>query len=426
MSETVIDLYSRATGIDIHQSTAVASAIIPIGDGSQCEFVRAEFDTFTEQGLKALGAFLVPLGVEIVLMESTGVYWMSAHDALVAAGLSVAIANAREIKGMKGRKTDKNDADWLARIAKQGSFHPSYVPKRESRALRSLSRHATKLRFMLSAEKNRLGKLFSAAGYRLNTVFTDMYGTGGMICVRGVLNGEKPEDLLGKLPPLSRYKHSREEMLLALGGKFEEADLFTARHVLEHIDYLAGELSVFAEELTRIVKEKDERKFELLQTIPGIDALAAGIILSEVGGGALEAFDSAEALCSWAGLSPSQNESAGKKKPAKTRKGNKSLRRIACECAQAGVKASGTTFKSKFQYFLQRGKGYKKSIMAMGRKLMTYVYYVLKNDRPYIDPKIDYQKKHVERNFQRFVAQLRQCMQKYDIRIVNKETGEVV
>ena len=79
-----------------------------------------------------------------------------------------------------------------------------------------------------------------------------------------------------------------------------------------------------------------------------------------------------------------------------------------------------------FQNFLQRGKGYKKSIMAMGRKLMTYVYYVLKNDLPYIDPKIDYQKKHVERNFQRFVAQLRQCMQKYDIKIVNKETGEVI
>ena len=115
MSETVIDLYSRAAGIDIHQSTAVASAIIPIENGSQCEFVRGEFDTFTEQGLKELGAFLVPLGVEIVLMESTGVYWMSAHDALVAAGLNVAIANAREIKGMKGRKTDKNDADWLAR-----------------------------------------------------------------------------------------------------------------------------------------------------------------------------------------------------------------------------------------------------------------------------------------------------------------------
>ena len=161
MAETVIDLYSRAAGIDIHQSLAVVSAIIPIGDGTQCKFVRGEFDTFTEQGLKALVAFLLPLGVEAVLMESTGVYWMSPYDALLEAGLNVVIGNAQEIKGMKGRKTDKNDADWLARIAKQGSFHPSYIPGREFRGLRSLARYATRLRGVLSGEKNRLGKLLA-------------------------------------------------------------------------------------------------------------------------------------------------------------------------------------------------------------------------------------------------------------------------
>ena len=126
MSETVIDLYSRAAGIDIHQALAVVSAIVPIGtDPFRCKFVRAEFDTFFEQGLKSLVEFLRPLGVEQVLMESTGVYWMAPYDALLDAGINVAIGNAHEIRGMRGRKTDRNDADWLARIAKQGSFHPS-------------------------------------------------------------------------------------------------------------------------------------------------------------------------------------------------------------------------------------------------------------------------------------------------------------
>jgi transposase len=426
MAETVIDLYSRAAGIDIHQSLAVVSAIIPIGDGTQCKFVRGEFDTFTEQGLKALVAFLLPLGVEAVLMESTGVYWMSPYDALLEAGLNVVIGNAQEIKGMKGRKTDKNDADWLARIAKQGSFHPSYIPGREFRGLRSLARYATRLRGVLSGEKNRLGKLFNAAGYRLNTVFTDMYGTGAMVLVRGILNGEKPEELLGKMPAHGRYKHSPEEMLLALGGKFEEGDLIAAKKVLKHIDYIDSEIRECVAELERIVKEKDGRKHELLQTIPGVDSLAASLLLAELGGGGLEAFESADSLCAWAGICPSQNESGGKSRPAKSRKGNKYLRRDVCECAQAAVKTKNTTLRSKFQHFLQRGKSYKKSLMAIGRKILTYVYYVLKLDRPYVDPQIDYQKQHVEKHFQRFVAQLRRCMTKYDIQIVNKETGEAI
>ena len=427
MSETVIDLYSRAAGIDIHQALAVVSAIVPIGtDPFRCKFVRAEFDTFFEQGLKSLVEFLRPLGVEQVLMESTGVYWMAPYDALLDAGINVAIGNAHEIRGMRGRKTDRNDADWLARVAKHGTFHPSYVPGREYRGLRALARYATSLRGTLSSAKNRLGKLFNAAGYRLNSVFSDIFGTGGMICVRGVLNGEKPEKLLDRVPTLGRYRHTREEMLLALGGKFEEGDLFAARSVLATIDHLDAQLSECVGELERIIREKGERKFELLQTIPGIDALAACLLLAELGGGGLEAFDSAESLCAWAGLCPSQNESAGKSRPAKARKGNKYLRRDVCECAGAAVKTKGTTMRSKFQNFLQRGKGYKKSIMAMGRKLLTYVYYVLKKDQPYVDPKIDYQKQHAEKNFQRFVAQLRRCTTKYDIQIINRETGESV
>ena len=427
MSEAVIDLYSRAAGIDIHQSLAVVSAIIPIGDDPfRCRFVRGEFDTFSEKGLKSLVEFLRPLDVEQVLMESTGVYWMAPYDALLEAGINVAIGNAHEIRGMRGRKTDRNDADWLARVAKQGSFHPSYVPSREYRGIRSLARYATRLRGTLSSEKNRLGKLFNAAGYRLNSVFTDMFGTGGMICVRGILKGEKPEELLDRVPALGRYKHTREEMLLALGGKFEEGDLIAARSVLDTIDHIDGQISHCVGELERIIREKEERKLELLQTIPGIDALAACLFLAELGGGGLEAFESAESLCAWAGLCPSQNESGGKSRPGKSRKGNKYLRRDAVECAGAAVRTKGTTVKSKFQNFLQRGKGYKKSIMAIGRKILTYVYYVLKKDQPYVDPKIDYQKKHAEKNFQRFVAQLRRCTTKYDIQIINRETGEAV
>ncbi len=161
-----------------------------------------------------------------------------------------------------------------------------------------------------------------------------MFGTGGMICVRGILNGEKPEEILGKMPQIGRYKHTKEEILLALGGRFEEADYFTAKQVLKHIDQLAAEITECAEELQLVIKEKEERKFELLQTIPGVDFLAACLLLAELWGGGLEAFESAESLCAWAGLAPAQNESAGKKKPARTRKGNKHLRRDICECAQ--------------------------------------------------------------------------------------------
>ena len=426
MSEAVIDLYSRAAGIDIHQSLAVVSAIIPIGsDPYKCKFVRGEFDTFSEQGLKELVDFLRPLGVEMVLMESTGVYWMAPYDALLEAGLSVAIGNAHEIRGMRGRKTDMNDADWLARVAKHGTFHPSCVPGREYRGLRSLARHSTSMRGMVSSGKNRLGKLFIAAGYRLNSVFSDIFGTGGMICVRGILNGEEPEEILKKLPS-ARYKYPREDMLPALGGKFEEGDLFAARAALKNIDHLDAAISECVGELERIVREKEERKLELLQTIPGIDLLAACLLLAELGGGGLEAFESAEALCAWAGLCPSQNESGGKSRPAKSRKGSKYLRRGVCECAQAAVKTKNTTMRSKFQSLMQRGKGYKKSIMAMGRKLLTYVYYVLKKDQPYVDPHIDYQKQHAEKHFQRFAAQLRRCTAKYDIQIINRETGVAV
>ncbi len=108
------------------------------------------------------------------------------------------------------------------------------------------------------------------------------------------------------------------------------------------------------------------------------------------------------------------------------RKGNKAIRRVLCECAQAAAKTKNTTLQSKFQNLMQRSKGYKKSIMVIGRKILTYVFYVLKKNQSYIDPKIDYQKEHVENNFRRYIGQLRHCMQKYKIHIINKETGESI
>ncbi|MCR5168838.1 MAG: transposase [Desulfovibrio sp.] len=161
MAETDMDLHSQAAGIDIHQPLAVVSAIVPIGDGSQCKYVRGEFDTFSEQDLKALVEFLCPLEVEVALMESTGVYWMSPCNALLEAGISATIGSAREIRGMRGRKTDRNDAARFDKIAKHGAFHPSYVPDREFRGLRSLARCATSLWGTLSSGKIWLGKLLA-------------------------------------------------------------------------------------------------------------------------------------------------------------------------------------------------------------------------------------------------------------------------
>ena len=391
-------MYQRVIGLDVHQAKISACALAQQPDGT-VTIEQREFGAF-KRDRKALAQWAREFGPEVVVMESTGIYWKSPYAALEAVGIAAWVVNARHVKNVPGRKTDVADAQWLATLARAGLLRGSFIPEAHVRHLRLIARQRQKLGGMLASEKNRLHKVLSDSGIRLGVLVSDMHGQAARDMTKALIAG-KP--LPAVLDLAGRLRASRAELFEALQPEeLSQAHLFVLGETMAHIEELEARMRRFELELLKGLSAW-QTELVLLQTIPGIDIMGAAMLLVEISAD-MQSFGSAERLASWVGICPGNNESAGKRKSGKTRKGNAWVRRLLCEFAQAASR-SRCALKDKFAALSLR-KGHKKSIVALAHKILRIVFAVLKNKTPYLDKAVDYEALSVQRNAPRWMKML--------------------
>jgi len=391
-------IFPCVVGLDVHQAKISACALIEQPDGTVTVEHR-EFGAF-KRDRRALAEWVRTLGPDLVVMESTGIYWTSPYAALEQVGIAAWVVNARHVKNVPGRKTDVADAQWLATLARAGLLRASFVPPADIRHLRLIARQRQKLSGMLASEKNRLHKLLADAGIRLNVLVSDIHGQAGRAMVKALIEGQPlPEilDLAGRL------RASREELFEALQPEqLSDAHRFVLSEIMAHIEELEARMGRFEQSLLAGLVAW-EPQLVLLQTLPGVDRIGAAMLLVEIGTD-MASFASAEKLASWVGICPGNNESAGKRKSGKIRKGNAWVRRLLCEFAQAASR-SRCGLKEKFKALSIR-KGHKKAIVALAHKMLRIIFAMLKNHTPYQDQAVDYEALLVQRNAPRWIKML--------------------
>ncbi len=391
-------LFKRVAGIDVHRMKHVVTVLIEDENGQTIKH-QHEFGGF-KRDLKALAIWLREWRVERVILESTGIYWKSVYAHLENAGIPAWVVNAHYVKQVPGRKTDVADSEWLAQLGRYGLVRASFIPPQDLRELRLISRYRKKLIGTLSAEKNRMHKLLDDAGIKLGGLVADINGKAAQAIINGLIEGipiNEPVKLSGRL------RAPKEDILASLDGDLSARHTMLLRELRSHIGELETHLDKLDAYLTEAMKPYTWA-FELLQTIPGIDAMAAAAILIEIGDD-MSHFGSAARLASWSALCPGNNESAGKRKSGKTRKGNILLRALLCEAANA-ARCTLSVFRAKYQGLVVR-RGHKKAIVALAHKLIRTIYFMLTRRQAYHDSGIDYAAANVAKNAPRWLKALK-------------------
>jgi transposase len=394
----LMTLYKRVVGLDVHQAQITACALIEDASG-QTHVEQRQFGGF-KRDRKALADWVASQHPDEVVMESTGIYWKSPYAALETVGILAKVVNARHVKNVPGRKTDVGDAQWLATLARAGLLRGSFVPPAQLRELRLIARQRQKLVGQLASEKNRLHKVLTDSGIRLGVVVSDLHGQSARIMVKAILAGQPPHEVV-KLAS-KRLRASRAEIFDALQGDLTASHQFVLNELMQHIEEIEARIARFDGRLLSGL-EAESNTLALLQTIPGVDLIGAAMLLVEIGTD-MDVFGSADRLASWVGICPGNNESAGKRKPGKARKGNPYVRRLLCEFAHAGTHTR-SALKSIFQSIHLR-RGYKRAIIALGHKILRIIFFMLKRREPYRDSVIDHEALSVKRNAPRWIKAL--------------------
>lgn len=311
------------------------------------------------------------------------------------------MVNAQHVKQVPGRKTDTSDAEWLAMLARAGLLGGSFIPPQQLRNLRQISRYHQRTTARLAAEKNRLAKLLSDAGIRLNGVVSDLHGVAARALIDCLLGGGTPEQALAHA---GRLRAPKEELLAFLQGELSEEHLFVAGLIRRHIDVLETQLADLERHVLEGLKPQ-EAALQLVLAIPGIDRVAAARLLVEIGDDRA-VFGPPDRLAKGAGMCPGNHESAGKRKRGNTAPGNRYVRTVLCEIAWAATRTA-TQFKSRFQGLVIR-RGTKKAIVAIGHKVLKIVFVLLSRQVPYRDSTVDYAALTVKRNPPRWIRALKQ------------------
>ena len=300
------EVVERGCGLDVHKKEIVATV-----SGTGIESATRTFQS-TTRSLTELKEWLLALGVTHVAMESTGVYWKPVMNILEPGGFSIMVVNARHIKYVPGHKTDKKDSAWICKLLRAGLLKGSFVPGRNQRDLRDLTRYRRKLVQQQAAEHNRMIRIFEDANLKLSSAFSNIRGKMCTRVIDAVIAGETDPQKLAALCTHRRLKATREEIALAVEGCFTEHHKFMIRAIRTSIANIEAEIDHLDKEIERRMKPFEAQITQLCE-IPGMDVTSVNELLAEIGVD-MEVFPTAEHLTSWAGLAPGNNESAGKKK----------------------------------------------------------------------------------------------------------------
>jgi transposase len=393
-------LIERCAGLDVHQATVVATVRVS-GEGGGRQMRTETFGTMTAD-LWALREWLQAYGVTHVALESTGVYWKPVYYMLEDT-FTLLLINMQELKRVPGRKTDVKDSEWLAQLLECGLLKSSFVPPPPIRELRDLTRYRVQQVRDRAQEVNRLCKVLEDSGLKLTSVLTDVMGVSGRAMLTALVHGTTDPAVLAELAH-GRLRTKLPALRRALQGRFRRHHAFLIEQILAKVDFLD-------ETLDRLTVEIEERlaPFEpmltALDTIPGVNRIAAVSIVAETGGD-MRRFPTAGHLCSWAAMCPGHNESAGKRRSGKTRKGNRYLRATLIQAALGAIHKKGSALQARY-HRVKRHRGHKKAVVAVGHQILEIAYYVMHASVPYDELGADYfDRRHAERAVRRHVRQL--------------------
>ena len=418
-------MHKRVGGLDVHKQVIVACVRIMASRKTGREVSRAcrSFDT-TTGGLQALLAWLTESGCTHVAMEATGVYWKPVWNILSDGEFELVVANAAHIKNVPGRKTDMNDAMWIADLMACGLIRASFVPAERFQDLRSLMRARKQLTREQTSHVQRLQKTLEEANIKLDSVISDILGVSGRRMLEAMIAGETDPSALAALAHRG-LKASLEELTAALTGRLTDHHRFLLKLYLDQRDSAD-------EAIRKIDREVDERisrmdaevvagqatfrsLVALLCTIPGVSVLAATTILAEIGTD-MSRFSTAGHLVAWAGMCPGQNESAGKRRSSRLRKGAPWLKTMLIQCAWAAKRQKDSYYRAQF-YRLQARRGPQKAICAVGASILTAIYHILKDGTEHQDLGVQYfDHRSTQEKTDRLVAQLAKLGFKVDLK----------
>jgi transposase len=367
-------LYARCCGLDIHKRTVVACLFVPGAEGTPNKQIRT-FGTMTND-LLALSEWLAAAECTQVAMESTGVFWKPIYN-LLEGSFAVLVVNAQHVKAVPGRKTDVRDAEWIADLLRHGLLRASFIPDRPQRELRDLTRYRTTLVHDRANEVNRLQKVLEGANIKLSSVATDILGKSGRDILEALVAGTTESVALAQLAR-GRLREKIPQLEQALAGQFSAHHRFLIAQQLAHIDFLDASLERLSAEIAERVRPFDAAR-ERIQTIPGVGRRTAEVLLAEIGTD-LTRFPSAGHLASWAGLCPGNDESAGKRRSGRTRKGSPWLRTALVEAAQAAARTKDTYLATQYRRLAAR-RGAKRAVVAVAHTILVMVYVLLTREQ---------------------------------------------
>jgi transposase len=371
-------LYERCCGLDIHKRTVVACLVTPGPTGAPTKDVHS-FGTMTDD-LMRLADWLATNGVTHVAMESTGVYWKPVWN-LLEARFELLLVNARHVKAVPGRKTDAKDCEWLADLLRHGLLRGSFVPTRAQRELRELTRYRTSLVQERSAEVNRLQKTLEGANIKLGDVATDIMGLSSRQMLAALAAGETDAAAMAHLAQ-GRLRDKLPALERALAGCMGAHQRFLLARQLAHIDFLDASIAEVSAEIAERLRPC-EAELERLATIPGVGRRTAELLVAEIGTD-MRRFPTAAHLASWAGMCPGNDESAGKRRSGKTRKGSPWLRSTLIEAARAAGRSKGTYLAAQYHRLAAR-RGTKRAAVAVGHTILVIAYRLLSEGDVYRD-----------------------------------------
>ena len=382
-------VYERVAAIDVGKKI-IAVAVRTPGQqpGKRRQQVR-KYNTF-HQTLAEMVSWLVSEGVTHVTMEATGIYWKPIFHALCEAErpLEVLLVNARHVKNVPGRKSDALDAVWLAELTECGLLRGSFIPPPQIAAIRELTRYRKKLIEQRASELQRLGKVLEDSGIKIDSVASTLTTVSAREMIEALINGERDPAVLADLAR-GVMRRKIPELRMACAGRFGDQHALMCTLHLEHIDHLTDMIARLDTRIDEASLPFDPQ-IQLLATIPGIGERAAQVIISEIGVEMVR-FPTAAHLASWAGLCPGNNESAGRHRSGKTRKGNTELCAVLTECAWAAGRTN-TYVGAQFRRFHRRfgKKGGRKAAIATAHTLIVIVWHVLAETTAYRDLGSDY------------------------------------
>lgn len=296
-------------GLDVHKKTVVCTILSEKEDGRIKKKTR-EYLTFRKD-LKELAKLVYEEEVELCVMESTGIYWKCVYEEIEDKGVPAYVVNARHVKNVPGRKTDIGDSEWLAELARCGLLKPSFIPPKDFREIRMLTRYRKKVTSMQAAEKNRLHKILESGGIKLGAVVSDIDGVSAREMIAAIINNSHTEEEIVKMAR-GRLKAKEADLLKSLYGRLSDRHRFLLNRMQKHIQWLDDQIEEIDSQVEGAMTPY-KKEWELLQTIPGVDKTSAAMLLSEIGVD-MSPFGNKDRLSSWAGMCPGNNESANKKK----------------------------------------------------------------------------------------------------------------